>query len=175
MVTMERSAGLAGCVIAVTLAVVGCGANHDDSPSASRAGRTASASLANTTPGASPSPDPYAPSVKKPPKITSDGITPLTADTALKGNVAYSLPGGIKAEKTLAIAINCQGPGRLTVQVKPTGISFPLQCEKGKVLPTMNEIHMSKNHPQSSLIFTAESKVTWSFAVGWDPHPPKQQ
>ncbi|MET7686026.1 hypothetical protein [Streptomyces sp. NPDC005423] len=79
------------------------------------------------------------------------------------------------AGKTLAIAINCQGSGRLTVQVEPTGLSFPLLCERGKVLPTMNEIHMSHNHNRGALRFTAEPNVTWSFSVGWDPHPPRQQ
>ncbi|MDH6627195.1 hypothetical protein M2271_005019 [Streptomyces sp. LBL] len=75
---------------------------------------------------------------------------------------------------TLAIAINCQGPGRLRVQVQPTGISFPLLCEKGKVLPTMNEIHLTKGRATGSLQFAAEQNVTWSFAAGWDPNPPEQ-
>ncbi|MEU9383362.1 hypothetical protein AB0D38_21275 [Streptomyces sp. NPDC048279] len=99
----------------------------------------------------------------------------MVSDTAVKSDAIYPIPGGIKAGETLAIAINCQGPGRLTVQVKPTSASFPLLCEKGKVLPTMNEIHMSGNHSTSSLHFTSEPGVTWSFAVGWDPDPPKQQ
>ncbi|MFD8810401.1 hypothetical protein ACFV23_02595 [Streptomyces sp. NPDC059627] len=99
----------------------------------------------------------------------------MASDTAVKGDSIYPIPGGIKAGKTLAIAINCQGPGRLTVQVQPTSVSFPLLCEKGKVLPTMNEIHMSENRSSSSLRFTSEPDVTWSFAVGWDPNPPNQQ
>ncbi|GAA3789531.1 hypothetical protein GCM10022206_31860 [Streptomyces chiangmaiensis] len=54
-------------------------------------------------------------------------------------------------------------------------VTFPLLCEQGKVLPTMNEIRMSKDRSTSSLQFTAEPSVTWSFAVGWDPSPPEQQ
>ncbi|MFE9093043.1 hypothetical protein [Streptomyces sp. NPDC007264] len=155
------------------MAAVGCSFDHDDSSPPSRKGHAVSASPTKVTSGSSS--DPYAPSVEKVPKVASDGITALATDTAVKGNAVYSIPGGITAGKTLAIAINCQGPGRLTVQVKPTGISFPLLCEKGKVLPTMNEIHMSKNYSTSSLAFTAGQNVTWSFAVGWDPHPPEQQ
>ncbi|GGS04914.1 hypothetical protein GCM10010269_49870 [Streptomyces humidus] len=60
------------------------------------------------------------------------------------------------------------------MQVQPTGISFPLVCEKGKVLPFMNEIHVSEGRATGSLRFAADQKVTWSFAVGWDPNPPEQ-
>ncbi|MFI1047230.1 hypothetical protein [Streptomyces griseoruber] len=172
MVITVRSVGLTGCVLAVALAAVGCGSNDHNSSSSGRTGHAVSSPSTKATTVATN--DPHAPSVEKAPNIGSDGITPLTHDATLKGKAVYPIPGGIKAGKTLAIAINCQGPGKLTVQVRPTGVSFPLLCEKGKVLPTMNEIHMSKNRSTSSLEFTAEPNVSWSFAVGWDPHPPEQ-
>ncbi|GGY13622.1 hypothetical protein [Streptomyces anandii] len=119
--------------------------------------------------------DPHGPSVATAPKLASDGITPLTTGARITGSATYPIPGGISAGKTLAIAINCQGAGRLHVQVKPTGISFPLVCEEGKVSPTMNEVHMSKDRATAALQVTAEPKVRWSFAVGWDHSPPQQQ
>ncbi|TWV32543.1 hypothetical protein FRZ03_33155 [Streptomyces misionensis] len=168
-----RAARIAVCVFTGALGVAGCGSGHHDTPSATRsAHHTAPPATPSTT---SATTDPRSPSVHKAPAIGSDGITPLTGATSVKGSAIYPIPGGIKAGKTLAIAINCQSPGRLTVQVQPTGISFPLLCEKGRVLPAMNEIHMSKDHSTSSLRFISEPNVTWSFAVGWDPHPPQQQ
>ncbi|QLI99966.1 hypothetical protein HZZ00_02555 [Streptomyces sp. NEAU-sy36] len=173
MAITRRFACLAVCVLAAIPGVVGCSSDHHDGAAASTpAQRTAP--LATPSSG-SPTPDPHSPTVRKAPEINSDGIVPLAGETAVKGKSVYPIPGGIKAGKTLAIAINCQGPGRLTVQVQPTDITFPLLCERDEVLPTMNEIHMSKNHPTGSLRFTSEPNVTWSFAVGWDPHPPKQE
>ncbi|MFH7337115.1 hypothetical protein [Streptomyces hygroscopicus] len=102
-------------------------------------------------------------------------MTPLVRDTAVTGDVVYPIPGGIRAGETLAIAVDCQGPGRLTVRVQPAGVSFRLLCEKGRVLPTLNEIAMSENRSSSSLRFTSGPGTTWSFAAGWDPNPPKRR
>lgn len=160
------------CGLAAVLSLAGCGSNGNAS-SAQGPSRTASASPAKTAPDTTA--DPHTPSVARAPKIASEGITVLTTGTKVTGSATYPIPGGIKAGKTLAIAINCQGPGRLHVKVQPTGIAFSLVCEKGKVLPAMNEIHMARGHANSSLQFTAESKVTWSFAVGWEPSTPEQR
>ena len=173
MAITRRSARLTGCALVAALAAVGCTSGHHDGTTASPSARATT--TPPTTATASASPDLHAPSVATAPKIASDGITALASGTKVKGSAVYEIPGGIKAGQTLAIAINCQGPGRLTVEVQPTSISFPLLCEKGKVLPTMNEIHMSKSRSSGSLRFTSEPNVTWSFAVGWDPNPPKQQ
>ncbi|MCG7208210.1 hypothetical protein [Streptomyces arenae] len=109
------------------------------------------------------------------PQIASRGIAVMVSDVKVKGSAVYAIPGGIESGKVLAIAINCQGSGVLTVQVKPAGVSFPLTCEKGEIIPTLNEIQMSKDHPEASLNFTSKSNVTWSFAAGWDPNPPRRQ
>ncbi|MEU8928767.1 hypothetical protein AB0D30_02635 [Streptomyces sp. NPDC048409] len=173
MAIMRRSLRLAGCVLAAALATASCSSGHHESTSATHPARSARPSPAPSSDSATS--DPRGPSVHKAPTTSPDGITALVSGASVEGSAIYPIPGGIKAGKTLAIAINCQGPGRLTVQVKPTNASFPLLCEKGRVLPTMNEIHMSGNHPTSSLHFASEPGVTWSFAVGWDSDPPKQQ
>ena len=115
MATIQRSARLAVCTLAAALATASCSSSHQDKA-------TATPSAHSTTPRTVPSSasatvDPHAPSVRKAPPIHSDGITTLASDTGVKGNATYPIPGGIKAGKTLAIAIDCQGPGRLTVQV----------------------------------------------------------
>ncbi|MFQ3559445.1 hypothetical protein QZN11_21950 [Streptomyces gramineus] len=173
MAIMRRFLRLAGCVVAAALATSSCGSGHHESASATHPARSATPSPFPSSDSATS--DPHGPSVHRAPTISPDGITALVSGASVEGDAIYPIPGGIKAGKTLAIAINCQGPGRLTVQVKPTSASFPLLCEKGRVLPTMNEIHMAVNHSTSSLHFASEPGVTWSFAVGWDPDPPKQQ
>jgi len=166
----HTGASLRGAICALTaaMAVTGCGSHGSSATAPSSSSAAASApSPKATTQG-------HGLSVATAPKLASDGITVLTSGTRVTGSAIYPIPGGMKAGKTLAIAINCQGPGRLRVQVPPTGISFPLLCEKGKVLPTMNEIHISKGRATASLQFAAEQEVKWSFAVGWDPDPPEQ-
>ncbi|MFC7867907.1 hypothetical protein ACFU5B_29335 [Streptomyces murinus] len=122
-----------------------------------------------------PRPAPPGPSVHQVPLTGSNGIEVLADGTTVKGDATYPIPGGIKAGRTLAIAINCEGPGRLTVQVRSGGVSFLLRCEKDKVLPAMNEIQMPRTHATGSLHFTADPDVTWSFTIGWDPNPPERR
>ncbi|MGW4908576.1 hypothetical protein [Streptomyces sp. NPDC004270] len=174
MATTRRSAHLLGCALIAALATTACDSGHQDTTSDGRPPRAAtvpppSASTAGATP------DPYAPSVASAPKFAPDDITSLASGTSVKGNAVYEIPGGIKAGKTLAIAVNCQGAGRLTVRVQPTNTSIRTLCEKGKVLPTLNEIQMSENHSSGSVSFTSEPNVKWSFAVGWDPNPPERR
>ncbi|MDF3300546.1 hypothetical protein [Streptomyces tropicalis] len=40
--------------------------------------------------------------------------------------------------------------------------------------PALNEIPMAQARASSSLRFTSDPMVTWSFAVGWDPDPPER-
>ncbi|MFD3590899.1 hypothetical protein [Streptomyces sp. NPDC058683] len=173
MATTRRSAHLLGCALIAALATAGCDSAPHATTSDGRSPRAAAESLTASTANATP--DPYALSVVSAPKIASDGITSLASGTSAKGNAIYEIPGGIRAGKTLAIAVNCQGAGRLTVRVQPTKASFLTLCEKGKVSPTLNEIQMSENHSSGSLSFTSEPNVKWSFAAGWDPHPPARR
>lgn len=173
MTITRRIVRLATCVLVAALGAAGCGPGHHDGASATRPAR--GAAPPSSPPPAGATPDPRGPSVHKAPAISADGMTPLVGDTAVTGDVVYPIPGGIRAGKTLAIAVNCQGPGRLTVRVRPAGVSFRLLCEKGRVLPTLNEIAMSENHSSSSLRFTSGPGTTWSFAAGWDPNPPERR
>lgn len=126
-------------------------------------------------PSSSTTRDPYAPSVKKAPQLSADGVTTVVSGANVKGSATYAIPGGMKAGKTLAVATYCQGSGRLDVEVQPTGTSFSIPCEENTVLPVMNEMGVYAKHSTSSLRVTTQPNITWSFAVGWDPHPPEQQ
>ncbi|TXJ82035.1 hypothetical protein E2C11_09870 [Streptomyces lavendulae] len=163
----RRSIRLAFSVCVATLATAGCTASGQHGtaspPRPARLTTPPAPAESPDTPSASP-----APSVHRVPLSASDGIEILAAGTAVRGDATYPIPGGIKAGRTLVIAIDCQGPGRLTAQVPSAGVSFPLRCEKGEVLPAMNEIQMPRTAATGSLRFTSDPDVTWSFALGWN-------
>ncbi|MFK4145130.1 hypothetical protein [Streptomyces sp. NPDC004065] len=161
------------CALAGILAPAGCGTHASAGvahPSAAAPGRSTPPASAHVT-----AHDPHAPSVTEAPRIGADGRWVLVSGASVTGHGTYPLPGGIRAGGTLAIAVNCQGAGRVDVQVTPAGVSFPLRCEEGKVLPALNEMLMSKARSTASLRFTADPGVTWSFAAGWDPAPPERR
>ncbi|CAL2056209.1 hypothetical protein ACH4OT_04240 [Streptomyces murinus] len=176
MARTSRSIRLALSVCAAALATTGCsssGHHATASPPPAHPARL----TAPPTPTESPdtAPTPPGPSVHQVPLTSSDGIKVLASGTTVKGDATYPIPGGIKAGRTLAIAINCEGLGRLTAQVRSADVSFRLQCEKDKVLPALNEIQMPRTQSTGSLHFTADPGVTWSFTIGWDPYPPERR
>ncbi|GAA2231182.1 hypothetical protein GCM10010360_63720 [Streptomyces nogalater] len=122
-------------------------------------------------PAVSASHDPHAATTSKAPNLSARDIRPIISDTSVTGNSEYSIPDGIAKGKTLAIAVNCQGSGKLRVSIEPAHISFPIACEK-VIVPSLNEIRFSRKHSQASIKFTSSHEEKWAFAVGWDPNPP---
>ncbi|MEU6216734.1 hypothetical protein ABZ845_04315 [Streptomyces sp. NPDC047022] len=121
-------------------------------------------------------PNPHKPSAKKPPNLRSRGIPVLISEASVSGGAAYDLKGGIKKGGTLAIAVNCQGPGTLQVSVEPTKISFPVYCASGTIEPSLNEIGFTAPRGKATIALSPRGKnVTYSFAVGWDSHPPENR
>ncbi|GAQ59043.1 hypothetical protein [Streptomyces acidiscabies] len=96
------------------------------------------------------------------------GMTAVARATAQTGNAEYPLPGGMRAGGTLAVAFECEGVGRLVIDVVPGGATFSVPCEKGKVTPFMNEVPVYQSAPAGMLRFSAGTGVTWAFAAGWD-------
>ncbi|MDX3382786.1 hypothetical protein PV682_15100 [Streptomyces niveiscabiei] len=96
------------------------------------------------------------------------GITAVAKGAVQTGNAEYPLPGGMRAGGTLAVAFECEGVGRLTVDVVPGGASFSVPCEKGQVTPMMNEVPVDRSAPAGMLRFSAGAGVVWAFAAGWD-------
>ncbi|MYS99805.1 hypothetical protein SM007_03465 [Streptomyces avermitilis] len=73
--------------------------------------------------------------------------------------------GGIKAG-SLAILVNCQGKGTLTVSVAPVGLSFPLECVEGEVSSTFNQLDLKSSRKSGVVTVTAPSRVHWALTVG---------
>jgi hypothetical protein len=168
---VKHAARLTGCTLVVVLAATGCGSGRHAPSAVTQPAGVVKAPHAAASP--STARDPYAPSVKKVPELASAGITVLVSGSHLKGSVIYPIPGRVRAGEALVIAVNCQGPGRLDAEVRAVGMSFSLPCEKGTVLPALNEFQMDSSHSLGALRFTAKPDVMWSFTVGLDPHPPK--
>ncbi|MGP4051736.1 hypothetical protein [Streptomyces sp. 2A115] len=162
-----RAAVLAAVCLAVALS---SGCTKDD------AGREGTATAATAAAG-SPSAKPPA----KPAKATGraehiDGETVTEAPQVVDGEVIASvkdargnqtvpLEGGARPGP-LSIAVNCQGEGTLTVELKPVGLSFPLECVAGEVSSTYNQIALKKAREDAVLQVTAGSGVRWALSVG---------
>ncbi|WP_405599686.1 hypothetical protein OG741_19785 [Streptomyces sp. NBC_01410] len=65
----------------------------------------------------------------------------------------------------LAIQVNCQGKGTLTVSVTPIGLSFPLECVDHEVSSTYNEIRLKRARSEAAIQITAPSAVIWALTV----------
>ncbi|MFD7921696.1 hypothetical protein ACFV3R_21015 [Streptomyces sp. NPDC059740] len=120
--------------------------------------------------------DPHAASASRAPNLGARGVAVLVSGAAVRGKAEYPLKGGIVGGGTLAVAVDCQGPGRLTVAVKAAGASFTVPCGSGKVQPLLDEIGFGSGRRRATLVFTPEgARTVWSFAAGWDPHPPERR
>ncbi|MFF3329520.1 hypothetical protein ACFYWX_08135 [Streptomyces sp. NPDC002888] len=83
----------------------------------------------------------------------------------VRGNRVMELDGGVRPGP-VSIAVNCQGKGTLTVELKPVGLSFPLECVDGEVSSTYNQIALKKARKDAVLQVTAGSGVRWALTVG---------
>ncbi|MET8981256.1 hypothetical protein ABZX85_37245 [Streptomyces sp. NPDC004539] len=99
------------------------------------------------------------------------GLKALASGPARTGSAEYAIPGGVRAGGTLAVAFECEGVGRLVMDVVGGGATFTVPCEAGEVAPFMNEVQMNRTDPAGRLRFSAGSGVTWAFAAGWDKSP----
>ncbi|MFJ5611974.1 hypothetical protein ACIQCJ_21595 [Streptomyces sp. NPDC093221] len=109
----------------------------------------------------------------KAPNLSEVNVPTLASAASLSKDTEFPLIGGIRASKTLAIAVNCKGTGTLTVAIEPSGLSFPLRCIPTQVTPTVNEIRFASTSKQAQITFTLSpmSDLAWSYSAGWDPHP----
>ncbi|MEV4341270.1 hypothetical protein [Streptomyces sp. NPDC049590] len=115
--------------------------------------------------------DPRAATASEAPDLRALGIRPVVSGTSAAGRSEYPIPGGIIKGKTFAIAVHCQGSGKLTVSVEPAHISFTTVCEKA-VVPDLNEILISRRDDRASIKVTSPQAQKWAFAAGWDADPP---
>jgi hypothetical protein len=166
-----RTIGLLLCGLAPVVVLTGCSGGKHSSGSPATQTPVSSAAAPTASPAAR---DPHAATAVKAPNLSARGIKVVLSGTSLKGQHGYSLPHGIKAGDTLAVAVNCQGAGKLLVKVQPNNISIPVACEK-EIVPSLNEMGFAKTRKAASITFVPTGDVTWSFAAGWDPDPPERE
>ncbi|MET7691877.1 hypothetical protein ABZT06_28510 [Streptomyces sp. NPDC005483] len=83
----------------------------------------------------------------------------------VQGSEELEIPGGLKAGH-LAILVNCQGEGTLTVSVRPVGLSFPLECVNGEVSSIFNQLDLTSPHAYGTVKVAAPSHTRWALTVG---------
>ncbi|MGW1709192.1 hypothetical protein ACWCP8_27715 [Streptomyces sp. NPDC002206] len=172
----KRVRNLSGFALLPILAAAACTNGHAPHATHQTASAPGAKPSSQASASANPTHHPSGPSTSHAPNLAEDEIPTLTTASSVIGNAEYPLRGGIKSGHTLAIAVNCQGKGTLTVVVEPAGIGFPLHCTSTEVSPTFNEIGFKTPHANSFVRFTAvPSTIKWSFAAGWDPHPPSPE
>ncbi|WP_258564753.1 hypothetical protein [Streptomyces sp. WELS2] len=81
------------------------------------------------------------------------------------GNRELEVEGGLKSGP-FAVLVNCKGEGKLTVEVKPVGVSFLLKCVAGDISSTYNQLDLKSTHEQGTVSVTAQSIVHWAITVG---------
>ncbi|GDY64243.1 MULTISPECIES: hypothetical protein [Streptomyces] len=149
--------------LAAVVALAGCTSDQDDAAPSSGTPRPHS----TTSPKESPTSDraEHVPgeTVTKAP-VLPDGEAVAQAANA-HGNQEIEIRGGIKAG-SLAILVNCQGKGTLTVSVAPVGLSFPLECVEGEVSSTFNQLDLKSSRKSGVVTVTAPSRVHWALTVG---------
>lgn len=147
----------------VAMSLAGCTSNQDSAGSHSRTSPPPSASLPTKSSTSGRSEHIPGETVTKAPVLPDGEVLAQTANA--HGNQELEIPGGIKAGP-LAILVNCQGEGTLTVSVKPVGLSFPLECVNGEVSSTFNQLNLKKSRTYGTVDVTAPSHVRWALSVG---------
>ncbi|WP_232838818.1 hypothetical protein [Streptomyces geranii] len=163
-----RAAVLAVACLAVALSA-GCTGGDKGSAGAERT------TAAGSTESPDPSENPPSPSpttqraehvegetVTKAPQVVDGKVLAAVAD-ARGGQV---LPLGGLRSGPVSIAVNCQGKGTLTVELRPVGLSFPLECVAGEVSSTYNQIALKNPRTDAVVQVTASSGVRWALSVG---------
>ncbi|MFF9483583.1 hypothetical protein [Streptomyces sp. NPDC014676] len=97
------------------------------------------------------------------PQVVDGEVIASLADA--RGNRTLPLDGGVRSGP-VSIAVNCQGEGTLTVELKPVGLSFPLECVGHEVSSTYNQIALKEAREEAVLQVTAGSGVRWALSVG---------
>lgn len=137
---------VAVCVVLGGFALNGCSGNdRANSPDRS----TTPATTMPATPGKSSDRAEHitGESVTKAPKLLS-GV-PLAQAASAKGSREIGL--GHITTQPLSVLVNCQGKGTLTVEVRPMGLRFPLECVVSEVSSTYNELHLKKSREHKAL------------------------
>ena len=156
----RSSVALSTAAAVGVLALAGCSGDEKPAsavPSASPTGHTSS------PPAVDRAEHVKGETVSRAPKPVNDGDV-LLSIASRKGNAELPLAKAIGIG-SVAIQVNCQGKGTLKVDLRPVGLSFPLECVDGEVSSTYNEIQLKRARSEGSVRITAPSTVSWALTV----------
>ncbi|WP_371579344.1 hypothetical protein [Streptomyces sp. NBC_01314] len=68
--------------------------------------------------------------------------------------------------KTVTIAVECEGPGKVEVVLRPMNTSFPMTCLDGEVSGQYNQFTQEGADRAGVVSVTADPEVRWSLSVG---------
>ena len=66
----------------------------------------------------------------------------------------------------MTIAVECEGPGRIEVVLRPMFTSFPMTCLDGEVSAEYNQFTKDSAVRAGVVSVTADPGVRWSLSVG---------
>ncbi|GAA0615985.1 hypothetical protein GCM10010394_52570 [Streptomyces crystallinus] len=162
--TRPAPAACALTAVAMLIGAVGCSGGDGDSDAAPKAATrspTPSASKSITPPTGRPE-HIDGQTVTRAPKPMGNGKV-LTSVNSRNGNA--ELPLGKIHSGRLAVQVNCQGSGKISVAIDPSGLSFPLECVAAESSSTYNEVHLKTDRSEGALHITAPSTVRWALTV----------
>ncbi len=67
---------------------------------------------------------------------------------------------------TVTVAVDCEGKGRIDVELRPLAASFPLDCRDGEVTGIHNQFTLAGADRAGTVTVTAAPGVHWSLSVG---------
>ncbi|MEU6222600.1 hypothetical protein [Streptomyces sp. NPDC047042] len=163
MTTITRAATAAAICAAVLLTGTACTSDNGAGDGAGDGPKTSAKKSAPATPAAAVEVDQTnGESVTEAPKIERKVIASFANGQSGR---AIPLKGGLH-KGTLGIALNCEGNGKVKVEVKDLGMTFAENCEAGKVVSIYNEAEISTPDPDAYVHVTGTSGVRWSVSAG---------
>lgn len=112
-------------------------------------------------------------SVEHPPEL-EENETLVAQHAKAHGNRTVPFGSGKKKGQALIVAIRCQGKGTIDVTVRPTDVTFPLECLDSEVSTTYNLVGGSSVSQSGSVSIEAPSSIKWSMTVGRGDAPEEE-
>ena len=172
----SRQATALSAVTVVLFAAAGCGGPGHATPAAATSSPTSptSPTSATSAPASVPATGRPAPvtmpwdnTVTRAPAFPDGEVVAQAANAT--GGREMDITGGV-GSGIRAVLVNCEGKGRLTVTVEPTGFNFPFDCVDGRVSTIDNETNMNggavRPHTPGTVQVTASAGVRWAITVG---------
>ncbi|KUN90971.1 hypothetical protein AQJ67_43150 [Streptomyces caeruleatus] len=64
------------------------------------------------------------------------------------------------------VAVRCQGKGTIKVTVRPTAVSFPLECHDSEVTTVHNQVDIAGAEDEGTVSVEAPTTLRWSITIG---------